>query len=511
MSQRWVLPTLITTFCILTLGMLYMSRRPLCIDSKVVERIDRGAESVFRCSLNRRVPFSAYFGEHLLTIEGRVQRIERFVEAFAPYKSSVRLVILKNKPNYFLITRDIIYIGEPLLETRGHLEKALLKIWYREKAQNLFAYENLFEEVYTDLMLYLATGDVEIEDPFRSVRTRLGDSRWPQALKSTQSYCQSPWKNSEHYQFCSQMQSQDSPLKDQVLELSLRPLLVSSWVEAYRNLGFRDQYYFVRNLQKLISGDHNPDLPLVKTGGFAPQIAPLFEASEAVKNISNFLMSSDLAKTSESYRVFVALVANNLSRYGYNGALDGANFDLLLISDVKINSSSEQFKHYIALSKQNPRTKIAIKDSENLWMLPSIYPIHWPSMESLHANRIIYKKCGNYDFNFVWQFAFATEKLMILNVCKDQRLNLMGYLKEGPEAFGEQNRNIPFIQFHIPSLLMRKDQLSHVDSVYELISRRKIDNPLSQTLGWQKLVWSEKAQAYHPKSNIDGIEWFKVQ
>ncbi len=488
-----------------------MSRKPVCIDSKVVERIDRAGESIFRCSLNKHVPFSTYFDEHLPAIEGRVQQVEKFVDNIAPYKNSYRLVILKNKPNYFLVTNNIIYIGETLLEARGHIEKALLKTWYRENAQHLFAYEILFEEVYTDFMLYLAKGSLKIEDPFRGARTRIGGSRWPQVLKSTQAYCQSPWKNSEHYRFCAQMQMQDSPLKDQVAELSLRPLLVSSWIEAYDSLSFKDQYRLVRNLKELVTGDHSPDLPLVKTGGFIPQSAPLLEASEAVKNISNFLMSSNLTKTSEVQRVFVTLVANNLSRYGYNDALGGINFDLLIVNDTKINPSSEQFKHFLTLSQQNPRTKIALKDPENLWMLPSAYPIHWRAIDSLHANRLVYSKCGSYDFNFIWQFSLNTEKLLILNVCKDQKVNLAGYIKEGPEAFGEQNKNIPFIQFHIPSLLMRKNQLAGVNNVYELVTRREIDNPVFQSLGWQKLQWSERAQAYQPKSFIEGIEWFKVQ
>jgi len=511
MNQRWILPALVTTFCVLTLGMLYMARKPLCIDSKVVDRIDRGTESVFRCSANRHIPYSPYFGEKLPAIEARIQQIEKFIETLAPFKSSLRLVILNNKPNYFLVTKNIIYIGEPLLETRGHLEKALMKVWYRENTQNLFAYETLLEEVYSDFLVYLAKGHLKIDDPFLGLRTHIGGSRWPQVLKSAQSYCQSPWKNSEHFQFCSQLQKQDSQLKDRILELSLRPILTSSWIEAYQRLSFKDQYHLVRSIRDLIAEEHVPDLPLVKTGGFVPQSAPLQEASEAVKNISNFLMSSQLAKTSATHRVFLTLVADNLSRYGYNDALGGVYFDVLLISDGKITPNSEQFKHYIALSKQNPLTKIAIKDPENLWMLPSIYPIRWKSIESLHANRIVYSKCGSYDFKFVWQFATSTEKLMILNVCNNQKINLAGYIKAGAESFGEQNKDIAFIQFHIPSLLMRKDQLANVDNVYELVSRREIDNPVFQSLGWQKLMWSEKAQAYQPKSNVDGIEWFKVQ
>lgn len=509
MYQRWFLPGLVATFCILTLGVFYMSRKPVCIDSKVVDRIDRGSEFVFRCSLGRHVAFSTFFSEHLPEIEQRVLQIEKFVRTVSPFKNNYRLVILPNKPHYFLIKDNFIYIGEPLLQTYGHLEKALLKVWYRENAQNLFAYENLFEEVFTDFMLFLTQGKLKIEDPFRGARTKVGGSRWPQVIKSMESYCQSPWKQSEHYQFCSRLQTQPSALNDQITELSVRPLLVSSWVEAYKVLSFKDQYRFVRSLLELLSGDHDPELPLVKTGGYVPQGAPLREASEAVKNVYNFLLSSSLTKDSEAHRIFASLVANNLSRYGFNDALGGVHFDLLIMSEAKVNPKSDQFKHFMGLAKKNPRMSIAVKDSENLWMLPSFYPVRWRSMESIQANRVVYSKCGSYDFNFVWQFATNTEKLMILNVCKDQRFQLVGYLKEGPESFGEQNKDIPFIQFHIPSLLMRKDQLSQVDSVYDLVSRRQLESPGFRSLGWQKLIWSERAQAYQPKSHIDGIEWFK--
>lgn len=488
-----------------------MSRRPVCIDSRIVEKIDRGSETVFKCSYNKHVPFSPYFNENLPSLAARIQRIEKFIETISPFKRNLRLVIVTTKPDYFLVTRDTIYLGEPLLQARGHLEKALLKVWYRENVEHLFAYENLFEEVYTDFLLYLAKGSIKIEDPFQGFRTKEGGSRWPQVLKSAQSYCKSPWKTSEHYQFCTKMQNQDSAFKDQIIELSLRPLLVSTWIESYEGLTFKEQYQFTRGLKDLISKDHIPDLPLVKTGGLSAQAAPLQEASEAVKNVSHFLMSSELTKTSEAHRVFVTLVANNLNRYGYTDAFGGIYFDLMVMMDSKLKPNSDQLKSFIQLAKQNPNIKMAVKDQDNLWMLPSVYPIPWKSIASLHANRTVFSKCGTYDFNFVWQFANTTEKLMILNVCKDQKINLAGYIKDGPEAFGAQNEGVPFIQFHVPSLLMRKDKLSQVDNVFELVSRRELDNPVFQSLGWQKLLWNEKAQAYQPKSFVDGIEWFKTQ
>jgi len=343
------------------------------------------------------------------------------------------------------------------------------------------------------------------------LQTKLKGSRWPQVLKSNQSYCQSPWKRSEHYLFCSDANGSRGIKSEEILELSVRPLLVSSWVEAYRSLGFRDQYQFVRLLKELISTEHIPELPLVRTGGIIPDSNPLGEASEAIKNINYFLTSSYLTQYSDSHRVFVTLVANSLGRFGFREAFGGAQFDLLYISDEKILSTSNLFTHLQTLSKKNPKIKIAIKDREKLWMLPSVYPIPWHSLENLRADRTVYGRCGHYDFNLVWSFANLTDKLMIVNTCANSKLDLSRYLSDGPEGFGSQNKNVGFIQFHIPSLLMRKEALNQVNNIYDLISRREIDSPIFQSLGWREIKYSEKAEAYQPKSAVDGIEWFKVQ
>lgn len=502
---------MVASLCVLTLGMLYLSRRPLCIDSRVVERIDRGSESVFQCSQNRHIPYSIYFAEALPRIEARVQQVEIFLDHIAPMNSKIRLVIVKDPGSYFLIQGNTLYIGESMLEARGHLEKALLKKWYRENSQNLFAYESLFEEVFTDFMLFLVKGNLKLEDPFRGVQSKLNGSRWPQVLKSAQAYCQSPWKRSEHYKFCQDSKSRIELKNDQILEFSVRPLLVSSWIQSYKGLSFREQFQFVKLMRELISTNHTPDLPLVRTGGVIPDTDPLAEASEAIKNISYFLTSSSLTQYSDAHRVFITLVANSLGRFGFNESFGGAFFDVLYITDGKINAATEQFKHFLKLSKKNPKIKIAIKDKENLWMLPSVYPVHWRSLDLLRADRTIYNKCGHYDFKFVWSFANVTDKLMIVNDCGENTIDLTDYLKDGPEGFGSQNKNIGFIQFHIPSLLMRKDQLSQVNNVAELVNRREIDNPVFQSLGWREIKYSEKAGAYQPKSVVDGIEWFKVQ
>lgn len=511
MNFRWVLPFLVVLLSILTISMVFLSRRPLCIESRVVERIDRGSESIFQCIKNHHVPYSSYFGEHLFRIEVRIQQVEMFLQKISPLRARLRIVILPENTNQFVVDGSTLFISEKLLEARGHLEKALLKKWYRENAQNLFAYDNLFEEIFTDFMLFLIKGSLKIEDPFRGVQTKLNGSRWPQVIKSSQAYCRSPWKRSEHYLWCADANASRGVKDNEILELSVRPLIVSSWVEAYKALSFKDQYQFVLLAKELISTDHSPELPLVRTGGIIPDSNPLAEASEAIKNINYFLTSSNLTQYSDSHRFFVTLVANNLGRFGFKEGFGGAHFDLLYVSDQSVQNSSGIFKHLQSLSKKNPKVKMAIKDRDQLWMLPSVYPIPWRSLETLRADRTVYGRCGHYDFNLVWSFANLTDKLMIVNNCGDKKINLTRYIDDGAEGFGTQNENVGFIQFHLPSLLMRKDALAQVNSVYDLISHRQIDSPVFQSLGWREIKYSEKAGAYKPKSAVDGIEWFKVQ
>ncbi|MBO9667673.1 MAG: hypothetical protein J7501_12770 [Bdellovibrio sp.] len=487
-----------------------MTKRPLCIDSKVVERIDRTAgrqeDVVFRCAINKETPYSVYFGSHITDLNKRVDSIERLLESIEPFYRKVQIAILEDHPYLFRIQNHKIYIGQKLLEAPGHLEKAIAKVWYRERNETLFAQQELMEEVVTDFLLYLQTGDLDIGDPKTHVTTALRQVKWPYVLKSQAAYCDSPWKRSEQFMACANGDV-DGDINLSVVEMSLRPLLVTSWVKSYKKLSVKDRYEFTRGLANLIRSEHNPMLSVV--GSLSP--TALIRAAEAIKNVSAFVASSGVVKEQSAHRMFVANFTNELRNNGFQDAFAEASFDVLYVVPQKLDANSKIFEHWLKLAKAKPKLQIALRDPQNLWMLPSKFPIPLASFGQIKANRTIVEKCGGYSFSYVMDYAHMSEKLLVVDHCDLKKdLKFAEYLNSGAEGFAAENKGLAFVQFHLPSLLMKRDELASVINVMEFIQKRDVENPSFRSLGWQEVRWNDQAKAYQPKAFVDAIEWFRM-
>ncbi|WII72544.1 hypothetical protein QJS83_01500 [Bdellovibrio sp. 22V] len=493
-----------------------MTKRPLCIDSKVVERIDRlsesGTDTVYRCALNKATPYSVYFSEQGKDLGYRIQQMERLLESMEPFYRKIQLTILEDRPLAFRIQGHQVYMGAKLIEAPGHLEKALAKIWYRERNEALFAQQALMEEVVTDFLVYLQGGDLDIGDPNTKIKTALRKVKWPYVIKSVAAYCESPWKQSEHFALCQNKQDAALVLDQQVVEMSLRSLLVTSWVNSFKALTLRERFYFSQNIPRFLRSEHTPELPLTSSYEvLQANETTLVKAAEAIKNVNAFVASSKTIKDSEIHRMFVANFTNELRSNGFQDAFAEATFDLLYVSQEKLDEKSKVLQQFMKIAKASPKLQIALQDKDGLWMLPSKYPIPLKSFGAVKASRTVVEKCGGYNFSYVMDYADKTEKLLVVDHCDLKRdLRYDRYLTDGAEGFGAQNKGIAFVQFHLPSLLMKKTELEAVANVFEFIQKRDVDSPSFKSLGWREVKWSEQANAYQPKAYVDAIEWFRV-
>jgi hypothetical protein len=515
MLTRWLSTISFVCFGLLTLTAVYVTRRPICIDSKVVERIDRlgldGTDTAYRCAYNKDVKFSSYFNSQARVLSQRLGAAERFLENLEPFQKKVRITILEDRPYLFKVQGNQIYIGQALLESPGHLEKALAKVWYRERTDSFFVNQSVVEEVVSDFLVYGIRGSLDIYDPLHKADTRSPMAMWPSVLKSVQGYCESPWRLSEHYALCEKPYDEKVSLRDSVVDLSLRPLLSSTWIESYRELSLMEQIHFLRSFATLLRLEHSPDLPIIKGSVTASAPSPLSEAIETVKNMNLFLSSSNLMRDSTTHRLFLNSFALNLRAKGFTDSMGEAFFDVMYITKDELTDKSPIYQQFREIALQNPKLHLALQDESNLWMLPAKYPIPLRTFAHIKAGRTIVEKCGEFDFNYVLDFAPQTEKLFVATSCsKKTMLHYQAFIKEGAEGFGAENRGIPFIQFHIPSLLMKRSQLASVPNIYDLVRKREIENPVFQSLGWQEIQWNESAKAYHPKASVDGIEWFRA-
>jgi hypothetical protein len=272
-----------------------------------------------------------------------------------------------------------------------------------------------------------------------------------------------------------------------------------------------EQGRFLRSFADLLSEDHTPELPITRGNGVGANNSPLMEAAETIKNVNSFVSTSHLMRDSASYRSFLVSLTRSLKSVGYSEAFAEAYFDLVYVSDQPISDKSKIYSEFKEIAQSHPRLHMALKDPENIWLLPAKYPVPLKSFGQMRTNRAIVERCGPFNFNYVLGYAHFTEKLLVVDSCdKNQETKYSRFVSDGAEGFAQQNKGVAFIQFHIPSILMKRNQLASVPSVYELVQKREIDNPVFQSLGWQELNWSESAKAYRPKAFVDAIEWFRA-
>lgn len=516
MWKKWLSKIYYLSFGLLVLTVLYATRKPLCIESRVVEKIDRwtskGIETAYRCSLSKAVPYSQWMQDNLDQLSRRLQETERVLENMQAFHKRLNLVVLSDRPNVFRFQGDTLYIGEAVLKNEGHLERGLIKAWYREKNQNLFFTQRLVEESFADLILYMQKGELQIGDPIGANSIDLSEIRWPQIIKVPEEYCESVWRMSEHTSLCHNLTlSHKTEISSEIAELALRPLVSTAMIKAYSDLSLKDRYRFSKLVPRILSdADLGKDLVGVDPNRYMG-VTALTQASTSLRQFHRYLTEAELFKSSTLFRDFVALLANQLKQTGYEDAFAEANFDLVFSTKKTLDGNSSEVASFRDLAKKHPNLQIAIHDSQNLWMMPSKFPVPLSAFGKVKANRMIVETCGPFDFNFVLGFARQTEKLLIVDDCDSKRLKFYSaYISDGAEGFGEQNKGVAFVQFHLPSLAMKKASLGKVQNVFDLISRRELSNPVFQSLGWQEVKYSTSAEAYYPKAFVDAIEWFRT-
>jgi hypothetical protein len=222
-------------------------------------------------------------------------------------------------------------------------------------------------------------------------------------------------------------------------------------------------------------------------------------------------MSDRSAKGGGSaFSSLTAAFASRLQKAGFRDAKANVNLDFLILSERELQMDSELLKSLTQFAEARPALKIAIKDPKNLWLLPTGNVLPVEDMAGLTADRLAVLRCNRFDFEWVFSFEANAKKLFVIDSCGGALPDLRPWILEGPEGFARANKDFKFIQFHLPSLALRKLELDRSKDVRSVIEGRDVTDPVFQTLGWQELNWSENAQAYRPRAYVDAIEWFRI-
>lgn len=490
------------------LALLQMSKSYPCIDSTLVEKFDvvstERLDTVFTCSDRRSATYSENLSQFTDNLEPRLNQLALVLHRIKSSSTKIHVVIDELNPLLFQVEKNQIRIGKSLALSSGHLEHAIIRLWLGSNIKD--ERQKLFDESLADLIYYAAFGKIDRKDPVTELYPELGVAKWPQVLKNLDVYCESAWKSSEDFQRCASLDELGRNRK-QLLTMSLRPLLTSSLVAAYDSLSYSEQNNFLQEIPQLVAE---------RTVDSETAIEFLLTQDNSLKEglaILKVFAEQFSLKKEASYpqRRFISRLNEYLQAHGVSDSFAEAYFDVLIEFPDYLDSKSPLFKSLEAASRQNLNLQIAVKDREQIWIMPSRSGLSLKIFDQVKIRQHVFFACPILKEIEIEQFANNTEKLLMIKGCDSQKSYAFDILlKYGAQEFTKTESQLAFIQFHLPSLQQRILELKHIKNFFELVKNRDVTQREFQLLGWQDVQWNEKYQFYKPKAIIDAIEFFRV-
>lgn len=514
MKNKWVLlfSSVCTYLCFL--GLVLNLKKPLCIDSTVVQKIDRvttegkttKTETAFSCQAGKAVEYSTELESYVSKISIPLDKTTALLNSIKPFKQRLQISIREDRPLMFQVIRNKISIGSSFVNIDYHLSRAVIKSWIAENKNSMKVDTTLFDESLTDFLLYVLTGKVELEEPTDKIRTKLGSVKWPQVIKSAKGYCMSAWKYAEHTEACSQ-DFEENNSDAEAAVYSLRPLLTSSIVGSYNELSMKQKSNLVQNIPTILSGMNLASEKIIES--MLIDSNPLHNGMLNINKFTDLILSSTLESRGSIYQLYTG-ITQHLQQYGVSDSFAEAYFDYMIEFNGKLNDHSAFYKSLALSAARNPEVQVAVKDANSIWILPSKTALPIKVFNQIKARQIVFMGCDNPKNIHVEQFFQKAEKLMLVNEC-DQKVeyNFDSLFRDGIKGFIGKNHKFNFVQLHVPSLEMIRNDLTPSQNFFELVKTRDISRKEFKTLGWSKIQWKKDLHAYRPEAVIEAIEYFR--
>lgn len=490
---------------VLTLSALFLARRPLCIDSSVVERIDmvrsEDSEFLLRCGSAKSSAYPAQLARLLPELQRRILRVESALERLGPFQRALRIVILEERPLAFHLQKAQLSIGQELLSAPGHLERALIKAWLRDRGV-FHRDERLLEEVAADFYLHVVTGELDLQDPMGRLRVKMG-ARWPQVIKSAGHYCQSPWRTSEDYETC---RHQIGDLETKAPVLSLRPLLSKSLILSWQQMDLASRMEFLRSSIGFFASLRERSLSSESEsqGWSSPSSQGLMTSLRSMEHWFH-----RLSKSPSTDAGMGELVSRQLRLSGVSSKPSSLFFEAIVRVESRGQDSLELADQ---LAKQLPRPGVqpwALMDAEKIWFLPTMSSFELSPDLEIQSERLGLAHCGELSPDWVVGHLSTSRKLFVVESCLSSLVDWAAWLQQGVKGFAKNQQELPFVQFDLPSFALKKDSLSKVRDLRSWLSRPDVNHPISKLLGWHELQTARDPDVYLPRAVVDAVESFR--
>lgn len=477
-------------FAFLAVGIFalaYLAQKPLCIDSSLVEKIDRidsaGMTSAYSCQFKRKVSIDPQIMQSSPQLAERLYPLERFFSEFGPLKKQISIEWLSDQAGKFKTASGHITLSTDLLNKPLLLEKVIAREWVQERLPVELKDDSILIEALADLIIYV------------NYSPDIGESqaRWPHVLKTFSGYCQNAIRAPEHKDICEQAAIDNPQVLDQLTPYSLQPLLAQTLVSVYLKQSPSQRYKWLKSFAR---------------GQW--QWRPVSAAS--------YLGLSEWAQISSEIENFAQRFPENISvaveaelnQRGFFPSKSKASFDLVFILPEEDNLQKDLLPKLMDASQKNPKLMISAEDSMRVWLLPSKDFLTRSLMQSYYAQRAVWLKCEPPSLNDFKNMAERFDRVLLLSDCqKNIDANLKSYVSGGIEAFAADNQKLRFVQLHIPSLMqaLKKSEANPIP----LLGLQQFSHPFFKGMGWQGATWIENLRAYRSRSAIEAIEMYRMQ
>lgn len=133
-------------------------KKPLCISSKIVNKIDileaHKISTIYNCTENRKTTYSDYFFKNSQDIEGQLMSLERILQAF-DIMQPISIQIDLQQKKAFQKKIEGLHLGEDFLQSRA-FEKAIFQYLLENK---LGIQDQIFYETLADF--YISDGNFQ--------------------------------------------------------------------------------------------------------------------------------------------------------------------------------------------------------------------------------------------------------------------------------------------------------------------------------------------------------------
>lgn len=505
-----VLLSLGTYLCFL--GALLSFKKSVCIDSKLVNKIDSVGTQlpiVYACSLNRSSKYS-YENEQLAkSVQNKLASLEVFILTIKPLTKKVHIYIRSDRPQMYSFSNGQLNIGKDLLDVEGLLVRGVIKAWIQENKNELKLESDLYEEVWTDFIQYAVMGKLEISNPNTKLKTKIGLIRWPQILKTADAYCKSAWVWTEHLESC---ENGDFQLANKgqtsAAILSLRPLLTNALITAYNSLSYLGQKDIIFSIPNSIQFMNLTSEQIIES--LVDQNNSLLQGIQNINKFNNLFHSAALKIQNANYYKLYDQFNRSLNLSGVNLEGSEAYFDLLVQYDGELDTDSNLFKSFEKTLSPAKDKQVAIMDKKQIWILPSRSGLPVDAfLESVSKTRI-YFKCNNKDSIKLDRFYDKADKLILIKDChQNSQYNFQSLAENNLMNFYKQNLKLSFIQFHLPSLQMLKNKVNTHQNFFELVKNKNLNDSDIKSMGWADVEWESDINVYKPKAVVDAIEFYR--